>query len=103
MNFKFILILFTQITLVAVKGQTFAEHIQSNLASKTCLLNDSYWKLIRWFFGRITYIEITEITKDSIKNVKFANSIIHELSKGKATILNPTFCSLRKLNIFIRF
>lgn len=64
---------------------TNAEVVKTNelvfhsLNRTTCDLNDNYWNLIRWFFERVTYIEVTEITRHRHYNSIFANKIIREL------------------------
>lgn len=44
-----------------------------------CCLSAKHWELIRWFFERISYIEVTEISENNIRNLEFADTVMHEL------------------------
>lgn len=69
---------------------TNAEVVKTNelvlheLKRSTCDLNDNYWNLIRWFFERVKFIEVTEITQNRHQYSKFANNIIIELGLSKS-------------------
>lgn len=75
--------------IMSVGCLTNAEVIKTNefvfhaLKRSTCDLNDNYWNLIRWFFERVTYIEVTEITRQRLHNSIFANNIIREMGLSK--------------------
>lgn len=68
---------------------TNAETIKTNelvfhaLNRTTCDLNENYWNLIRWYFERVTYIEMTEITRQRLHNSIFANKILREIGLSK--------------------
>lgn len=62
----------------------------------TCDLNDNYWNLIRWFFERVTFIEVTEITCNRLHNSIFANNIIRELGLSKLILL------IMHVNVFVK-
>lgn len=74
-------------------GLTNAEVIKTNglasraLSRSTCDLNDNYWNLIRSYFERVTYIEVTEITRHRLHYSIFANKIIRELGLSKYCLL----------------
>lgn len=44
-----------------------------------CCLSEKHWELIRWFFNRIPFIEVTEISENNVRNVEFADTVMHEL------------------------
>lgn len=77
------------VSLVGWPCSTNAEKIETNdlvfhaLNRTTCDLNENYWNLIRWFFERVTYIEVTEITRQRLHNSIFANKIIREMGLSK--------------------
>lgn len=83
MLLKLSLVLFLVTLTPLVEGQNLSQFIENDLIPKTCSVHSDYWKLIRWFFGRVTYIEITEISENRMQNSKFANTLIRELSSGK--------------------
>lgn len=44
-----------------------------------CGLIAKHWELIRWFFQRIPFIEVTEISENNVRNSEFADTVMHEL------------------------
>lgn len=66
--------------------------VQSNNLSHTliirdifgrhCSLKPDYWKIIRWYFGEMTYIEFTEIVQKREISSQFPNRVITQLLHG---------------------
>lgn len=52
-----------------------------------CCLSSKHWDLIRWFFERIPYIEVTEIIENNVRNLEFADTVLHELWQSKSIFL----------------
>lgn len=51
--------------------------------SNSCDFNQKQWALIKWYFERCTFIEITEIAQNQSHMSPFSNQIISALMSGK--------------------
>lgn len=54
-----------------------------------CFLNKQHWILIKWYFDRCTFIEITEIALNKSHNNKVSNQIISGLMSGNKIYVYP--------------
>lgn len=70
-------------------GQSYDDLRQRNDLQPMCLINEKIWVLIRWFFDRVTYIEVTEINyNDRSTHSQFAFYLINQLAISKVYLLN---------------
>lgn len=67
---------------IAQADEVLSHLVEQDLETVTCNLNDKYWELIEWFFGRITYVEVTELVETHAINSHFANFIIKQLAES---------------------
>lgn len=49
----------------------------------SCDLNQKQWALIKWYFERCTFIEITEIALNRSDKSQYSNQIIRGMIMGK--------------------
>lgn len=66
---------------IFITGNTLESDVNDDY-NATCLLNEKHWILIKWYFERCTYIEITEIALNQSYKSKFSNQIIKGLMSG---------------------
>lgn len=70
----------------------------------TCHLSKSHWVLVKWYFDRCTYIEITQITLNKSHKSDLSNYIISGIMRGNWFSSNcfikiKFFFSIRNSNI----
>lgn len=53
-----------------------------DMFGKHCSLKPDYWKIIRWYFGEMTYVEFTEIVQQHEISSRFPNRVITQLLHG---------------------
>lgn len=69
--------------LVVLSTDLQVERFMNSTNIRSCYLSEGYWELIAWFFGRITYIEATEIVVDKVTDTKFSSFIVKQMAKSK--------------------
>lgn len=72
-NIVFIFLFFV----LARTNQIFVSDVNS------CSVNQKQWALIKWYFERCTFVEITEIALNQSHNSEYSNQIISKLMSGK--------------------
>lgn len=83
-NTSFLLLgIIVSFALIVLSTDSKVERFMNNAKIHQCYLSDEYWDLIAWFFGRITYIEATEVVVDNVTNPKFSSFTVKEMSKSK--------------------
>lgn len=70
------------LALVVLSSDLQLERFMNSTKIRACYLSDGYWNLIAWFFGRITYIEATEIVVDKVTDTKFSSFIVKQMAKS---------------------
>lgn len=78
-----ILLVLIKMVRTELNSSSLTDLVAHDQQTSTCNLNDKYWELIEWFFGRITYVEVTELVETRTINSHFANFLIKQLAHSK--------------------
>lgn len=67
---------------IFIVGNKLKSGVDNEYNATSCLLNQQHWNLIKWYFERCTFIEVTEIALNQSHKSKFSNQLTKGLMSG---------------------
>lgn len=82
MRKKILRILMSSVFIISVSANRIFESDVNG-----CDINQKHWDIIKWYFERCTFIEITEIALNRSHKSRFSNQLIRGLMSGITIVI----------------